>query len=89
MGYPGLFFVLAAAGCLTAPESRPVPDALPINLAHLEHLSEDVVRGDSALRIVHIYAEAPDYHWVDDPDEGTPAWTTWPGRPCSTCASTN
>jgi len=67
---PG-FFVLAAAGCLTAPESRPVPDALPINLAHLEHLSEDVVRGDSVLRIVHIYAEAPDYHWVDDPDEGT------------------
>ena len=63
--------MLAAAGCLAVPESRPVSDALPINLAHLEHLSEDVVRGDSVLRIVHIYAEAPDYHWVDDPDEGT------------------
>ncbi len=57
-------------GCLTELRNRPEPTTFSINLAHLEHLSEDVVRGDSVLRIVHIYAEAPDYDWVDDPDEG-------------------
>ncbi len=58
-------------GCRTDPPRPTTLSELPINLAHLEHLSEDVERGDSVLRIVHIYAEAPDYRWVDAPDEGT------------------
>jgi hypothetical protein len=40
------------------------------NTAHLDHLGEDVVLGDSTLRIVHIYSEEPDYDWVGDADEG-------------------
>jgi hypothetical protein len=67
----GILALLLLTGCLVDPRSRSEPTTFPINLAHLEHLSEDVTRGDSVLRIVHIYAEAPDYHWVDDPDEGT------------------
>ena len=40
------------------------------NLSHLDHLGEEIQRGDSTLRIVHIYSEAPDYNWVGDDDEG-------------------
>lgn len=64
------FWALVAVGCITEPQNQPARTELPINLAHLEHLSEDVVQGDSVVRIVHLYAEAPDYRWVDDPDEG-------------------
>lgn len=41
-----------------------------VNLDHLDHLSQDVSRGDETLRIVRIYAEAPDYEPIGDPDEG-------------------
>lgn len=41
-----------------------------LNFAHLDHLSADVVRGDLRCRIVHIYAEAPDYVPRPDPHEG-------------------
>ncbi|SHL03035.1 hypothetical protein [Rhodothermus profundi] len=65
-----LSYWVLSVGCRTDPQHPATLFELPINLAHLEHLSEDVVRGDSVLRLVHIYAEAPDYRWVDDPDEG-------------------
>ncbi|MDQ7040501.1 MAG: hypothetical protein Q9M35_06135 [Rhodothermus sp.] len=65
------FLGLALVGCQVGAPDRSGLDELPINLDHLEYLSEDVVQGDSVLRIVHLYAEAPDYRWVDDPDEGT------------------
>ena len=41
-----------------------------VNTDHLEHLSEDIVRGEDTLRIVHIYADAPSYAWISDDDEG-------------------
>ncbi|HYO89766.1 MAG TPA: hypothetical protein VER79_14045, partial [Candidatus Limnocylindrales bacterium] len=44
-----------------------------INLAHLEHLTEPVVVNGQDMAIVHIYAEYPDYDWVDDADEGISA----------------
>jgi hypothetical protein len=40
------------------------------NLAHLDFLGEDVIRGSDTLRFVHIYAEAPDFRFVGDDDEG-------------------
>ncbi len=62
------------AGCaLPVPARAPAPlsaSAPPVNTAHLEHLSEDVVRGGDTLRIVHIYADAPSYAWIADSDEG-------------------
>ena len=41
------------------------------NPAHLDHLSEDVTHEGVTYRLVHIYAEAPDYRVVADPEEGT------------------
>jgi hypothetical protein len=41
-----------------------------VNYAHLDHLTETVtVRGNPA-SIVHIYANYPDYHWVDAKESG-------------------
>lgn len=42
-----------------------------VNLAHLDHLSEDVASHGDPVRLVHIYAEAPNYEVVADPIEGT------------------
>jgi hypothetical protein len=42
-----------------------------LNLSHLDALGEDVTRNGDRLRIVHIYAEAPDYEPIADPEEGT------------------
>ncbi|MCX7905959.1 MAG: hypothetical protein N2561_00260 [Bacteroidetes bacterium] len=48
------------------------PDAASplLNFRHLEHLSQELTVGGVRYRIVRIYAEAPDYRWVGDPDEG-------------------
>lgn len=40
------------------------------NPAHLNHLFEKVKIGKQEVGIIHIYAEAPDYEWVGDDDEG-------------------
>jgi len=37
-----------------------------LNLSHLRHLTEEVVLDNIPVNIVHIYAEYPDYDWVDD-----------------------
>jgi len=42
-----------------------------VNLAHLDHLCEDVVLNGATYRIVHIYCPAPDYQRTADPQEGT------------------
>lgn len=47
-----------------------MPESL-VNFTHLDYLSEDVVHDGEAYRIVHIYAEAPDYTRIADPEEGT------------------
>lgn len=41
-----------------------------LNFAHLDHMSEEIVRGGDIFRIVHIYCEAPHYRCVADPAEG-------------------
>ncbi len=70
-----LALLLVLAGCAA---SRPTgtaaaPPASGFNLAHLDYLGEDVVLPGApadTLRIVHIYAEAPDWRFVGDDDEG-------------------
>ena len=49
-------------------KEEPVPSIL--NLSHLDSLGEVVSYGGENLRIIHIYADAPDYNWVGDDDEG-------------------
>jgi hypothetical protein len=41
-----------------------------VNFAHLDHMSEEIVRGGEIYRLVHIYCEAPHYRCVADPAEG-------------------
>lgn len=65
---------LVLCGCggpapVAVPPDAPAGSA-PFNLAHLDYLGEDVVLGRDTLRFVHIYAEAPDFHFVGDADEG-------------------
>ena len=52
----------------TTPEI-PVEDTL-VNTTHLERLYEAIPNGDTPLGTIWIYCEAPDYHLVDDADEG-------------------
>ncbi|MBI9070399.1 MAG: hypothetical protein JEY94_02305 [Melioribacteraceae bacterium] len=42
-----------------------------VNDSHLNHLYEEIVVDGQEMAIIHIYAEHPDYEWVDDDDEGT------------------
>lgn len=67
-----LAVLLALGACAVTPMQTPEHAApvAPFNLAHLDYLGEDVVHEGDTLRFVHIYAEAPDYHYVDDGDEG-------------------
>ncbi len=70
-----VFFLLLAAALLLSPnralsQETEAPSAFDLNLAHLEHLTQEIATDSAAYRIVHIYAEAPDYEWVDDEDEG-------------------
>lgn len=62
------------AGCASAGTRARRPEAtggVRINLAHLDHLGEDVTGADGqTVRLVHIYADAPSYAWTGDPDEG-------------------
>lgn len=44
-----------------------------VTLDHLRFLTEPVMFGDRAAAIVHIYAEYPDYEWVDAAGEGISA----------------
>lgn len=40
------------------------------NLAHLNHLYEEIEISGRPMAIIHIYAEYPDYKWVDADNEG-------------------
>jgi len=64
--------MLMAAALLTAvPLSAQDGDL--VNLDHLLHLTEPVTIDGQDMAVVHIYAEYPDYAWVDDADEGISA----------------
>ena len=63
------------AACASAPPtSAPTPAdplaAVGFNLDHLDFLGEDAVHEGDTLRFIHIYAEAPDWRFVGDDDEG-------------------
>src|SRR5690606_11675723 len=47
------------------------PKKFLIKTSHLNHLYEDIFVNGDTLGIIHIYAEYPDYNWIDDSDEGT------------------
>ncbi len=64
-----LIFLFLFAGC-ESNSTLPHPDLKFVNLSHLNHLYEDVVIGGKEMGIIHIYAEYPDYAWVDAHSEG-------------------
>jgi hypothetical protein len=41
-----------------------------INLAHLDHLYQEIKINNKFMAIIHIYAEHPEYEWKDAPGEG-------------------
>ena len=51
-------------------EAAPLAPSAWFNLDHLDYLGEDVVVDGDSVRLVHIYAEAPDFRFVGDDDEG-------------------
>ena len=56
-----LLIILLSCGGLKGPA---------INFSHLDHLYQSVQIRGKPMGILHIYAEAPDYHWAWVPDEG-------------------
>jgi len=70
-----VLFLLPIVECERRPDAEKIASQSTsiFNPTHLNHLIEPVVRGDSTLAIVHIYAEAPNYEWVADDDEGAAA----------------
>lgn len=71
--------VVAVGACASpAGDEPPAPqdegatalDAAGFTLDHLDFLGEDVVVDGDTLRLIHIYAEAPDWRFVGDDDEG-------------------
>jgi len=64
----GVGVTIAAFSCQTKKEIQQ-PQSV-INTAHLDRLYEEIRMGDDTVGIIHIYSEYPDYHLVDDSDEG-------------------
>jgi hypothetical protein len=54
---------LSLAGCRQETTSL-------VNFAHLDHLTEQVELNGTPVSIVHIYANYPDYHWIDAKESG-------------------
>jgi hypothetical protein len=46
------------------------PQRSLVNSAHLDHLYQEIKVNNNSLGIIHIYAEAPDYKWVEASGEG-------------------
>lgn len=66
---PLLFLPLMLINCKKSELKEEVAPSI-LNLSHLDSLGEVVSYGGQDLRIIHIYADAPDYNWVGDDDEG-------------------
>lgn len=62
-----LLFIFCAGSCSPPKVSQANPF---VNSAHLQHLYREITIGAARLGVVWIYCEAPDYHLVDDSDEG-------------------
>ncbi len=68
-----LFIYVVITGCSgnKSKKQLSITDSSLINLSHLDHLYTPVTFTDSVETAgIYIYAEAPDYHLVDDSDEG-------------------
>jgi hypothetical protein len=64
-------FVLPILALLTGACVQKNPVELRLtNLAHLNHLYEEVTIAGHPMAIIHIYSEYPDYKWVDAGNEG-------------------
>lgn len=57
-------------GCNGNNPEKEVAGSSILNLDHLDYLGEVVNHNGEEVRLIHIYAEAPDYEWVGDSDEG-------------------
>ncbi|MEX0720899.1 MAG: hypothetical protein WD059_09540 [Balneolaceae bacterium] len=66
----GLIFTTIFSACKDDSGKKEEPASSILNLNHLDHLGEVVTLNGEEIRLIHIYAEAPDYHWVGDSDEG-------------------
>lgn len=62
----GLFSVLTLAS-VAACQPR---EGTLVNFAHLQHLTQRIILNDEPVSIVHVYADFPNYHWVDAAGEG-------------------
>ena len=60
---------LAFTHCKEKPASQ-VDSKSSINTAHLDALYEEIKFEGDTVGIIHIYAEAPDYKWKGDDNEG-------------------
>ncbi len=60
-----LWFVLLILNC----NLNDQPTTL-VNLSHLDHLYQEIIMDSIPVAIIHIYADYPDYHWVEAPGEG-------------------
>lgn len=58
-----LMLAALSIGCSSSPRSL-------VNLAHLDHLCEEVTVAGQPCTIVHIYSDAPQYGWTDAAGEG-------------------
>lgn len=67
-----IFFVLSLLVFVSCKDTVTKEASVPtiLNLNHLDSLGEVVNYEGENLRIIHIYADAPDYNWVGDDDEG-------------------
>src|SRR5687767_13437498 len=61
------FVLLAACSRELEPVSRPAFAPLQLSLQHLRHLGLDAVVNRRPVRVVALYAEAPDYRPVGSP----------------------
>lgn len=64
-----VFLILLFVQC-TEKASNDVIETSILNLDHLDSLGEVVNHNGQGFRIIHIYADAPNYNWVGDDDEG-------------------
>jgi len=62
-------FVILLLGCTDA-RQEPKANLAWVNLAHLNHLYEEIEIAGQDMAIIHIYSEYPDYGWVDANQEG-------------------
>ena len=63
-----LLFPVVLVACKTKEEVHQ-PASL-VNTAHLDTLYDELVINGDSVGVIHIYSEYPDYHFVDDADEG-------------------